>query len=55
MSFKGKKLNEVRWSLTLCVSVTLNLYDLVLVGALVLKGLCKEGCKVTDSKETDFE
>lgn len=40
----------VRWRLTLCVSVILNLYDLVLVEARVLKGLCKEDCKATEKR-----
>lgn len=55
MSFKRGKWNEVRWRLTLRVSVILDLYDLVMDGALVLKGLCKEGCKVTDTREMELE
>lgn len=45
MSFQRWKWNEVRWRLTPCVSVILNLCDLVLGGDLVSKGFCKEGCK----------
>lgn len=41
--------------MTLRVSVILDLYDLVMDGALVLKGLCKEGCKVTDTREMELE
>lgn len=33
------------WRLTPCVSVILNLYNLVLVGAFVLKGCSREDCK----------
>jgi len=50
MSFKRRKWNEVRWRLTPSVSVILNLYDLVLVRALLLKGLCKENCKAAEKR-----
>lgn len=55
MSFKRGRWNEVRWRLTLCVSIVLDFYDLVMDGALVLKGLCKECCKVTDTREIELE